>query len=125
MTERLIRSAADWIAVWRARMAELGLTCLEADARAGLSEGHTSKILCGLRKPSGETRDRLCTALGLLQSVSVDIAAGRNKIASDGRSSFEANQERGENQKIGGNHDEHHPLDTGSRTGGTSREIGS
>jgi len=39
----------------------------------GLSEGHTSKILCGLRKPSGETRDRLCAALGLLQSVSVDI----------------------------------------------------
>jgi hypothetical protein len=98
MNERLIRSTADWIAVWRVRMAELGLTCLEVDALAGLSEGHTSKILCGLRKPSGETRDRLCAALRLLQSVSVDIAPGQNKNASDGRSSFEANRERCENQ---------------------------
>ena len=98
MNDRLIRSTADWIAVWRVRMAERGLTCLEADALAGLSEGHMSKILCGLRKPSGETRDRLCAALGLLQSVSVDTVPGRNKTASDGRSSFEANHERGENQ---------------------------
>jgi len=124
MTERLIRTSADWIAVWRARMAELGVTCLEADARAGLSEGHTSKILCGLRKPSGETRDRLCTALGLLQIVSVDIAAGRNQIASDGRSSFEANPERGENPQVERKHDEQGPLNSGSRSGGTSREIG-
>jgi hypothetical protein len=98
MNDCLIRSTADWIAVWRARMAELGLRCLEVDALAGLSEGHTSKILCGLRKPSGETRDRLCAALGLLQSVSVEIDPSRNKTASDGRSSFEENRERYENQ---------------------------
>jgi len=73
MTEALIRSSADWIALWRGRMAELELTHREVDGLAGLSGGHTSKILCGDRKATGETRDRLCAALGLSQRVSVDV----------------------------------------------------
>src|ERR1700738_3534825 len=73
MTETLIRLAPDWIAVWRARIAELGLTHLEVDHLAGLSGGHTSKILCGDRKATGETRDRLCNALALAQGVSIDV----------------------------------------------------
>jgi len=60
-----IRSFADWVPTLKERIAALGLTHLEVDHRASLSEGHTSKILCGLRKPSGETLTRLCAALGL------------------------------------------------------------
>ena len=73
MSDHLIRTSTDWIAIWRARMAELELTHLEVDGLAGLSGGHTSKILCGDRKATGETRDRLCGALGLSQRVSVDV----------------------------------------------------
>jgi hypothetical protein len=69
MTDHLIRTAADWIAVFRARIAELELTHREVDDLAGLSEGHTSKILCGERKASGETTVRLCGALALAQVV--------------------------------------------------------
>ena len=43
------------------------------------SEGHTSKILCGLRKPSAETIARLCAALGLVQTVT------KNPALTDGR----------------------------------------
>jgi transcriptional regulator with XRE-family HTH domain len=49
----------------RSRIAALGWTHLDVDHRAGLSDGHTSKILCGMKKPSGETLTRLCAALGL------------------------------------------------------------
>jgi hypothetical protein len=73
MTDRLIRSSADWIAIWRARIADLELSLEEVDSLAGLSEGHTSKILCGKRKPKGETIASLCAALALSQSVSVDM----------------------------------------------------
>jgi hypothetical protein len=69
MTDVLIKSAADWISVFRSRISELGLSHLDVDGAAGLSEGHTSKILCGLRKPSAETIARLCAALGLVQMV--------------------------------------------------------
>jgi hypothetical protein len=78
MSERLIRTSADWIAVFRARIKELGLTHLAVDGLAGLSEGHTSKILCGLRAPSADTIARLCAALGLVAIVSVD---GRSSFA--------------------------------------------
>lgn len=74
MFARPIITADDWIAVWRARIAELDLTLDQVDHLAGLSEGHTSKILRGTKKAAGETRDRLCAALGLVQGVSVDVA---------------------------------------------------
>jgi hypothetical protein len=78
MTEVLIRTSADWIAVFRSRIRELGLTHLEVDARAGLSEGHCSKIMCGMKKdPSWPTIEKLCRALDLVPIV-----------RSDGRSSF-------------------------------------
>jgi hypothetical protein len=69
MTDVLITSASDWIPVFRSRIAELGLSHLDVDGAARLSEGHTSKILCGLRKPSAETIARMCAALGLVQVV--------------------------------------------------------
>jgi transcriptional regulator with XRE-family HTH domain len=69
----LIRTFADVVPALRQRIADLGLTHLDVDHRAGLSEGHTSKILCGMRKPSGETLTRLCAALGLaLMPVPID-----------------------------------------------------
>jgi hypothetical protein len=71
MSEHLI--VTDWISVWRARIAELDLTLDLVDDLAGLSEGHTSKILRGVKKPTGETRDRLCAALALAQGVSIDV----------------------------------------------------
>lgn len=74
MTETLIRLATDWIPIWRARIAELELTHMEVDHRAGLSGGHTSKILCGMKKPSGETIARLCDALALSQVVVRDVS---------------------------------------------------
>jgi hypothetical protein len=73
MSDQTIRSSADLIAVWRARIAELDLTLEQVDGLANLSEGHTSKILRGVKKPTGETRDRLCAALALAQGISVDV----------------------------------------------------
>jgi hypothetical protein len=71
MTKR--RAFDDVLPVLKARIAELRLTHLEIDHRARLSGGHTSKILCGMRKPSGETLTRLYDALGLaLMPVVVD-----------------------------------------------------
>jgi hypothetical protein len=84
----LIRSAADWIPVFRSRIAELGLSHLDVDGLARLSEGHTSKILCGLRKhPSADTIARLCAALGLVQTVTRDARLKEN-LRADGRASF-------------------------------------
>jgi hypothetical protein len=71
MTERLVKSAADWVPVFRDRIRELGLTHLEVDARAGLSDGHTGKVLCGLRTPSLLTIERLCCALKLFVAIDV------------------------------------------------------
>jgi hypothetical protein len=81
MTDVLIRSSADWIPVFRDRIAELRMTHLAVDAAARLSEGHTSKILCGLRRPGADTITRLCEALELVQVV-------KQKVAADGRPSF-------------------------------------
>jgi hypothetical protein len=69
MTENLIRTAADWAPVFRARIRELGLTHLEVDHRAGIADGLTSKILCGMKQPRGDTLMRMCGALGIALAV--------------------------------------------------------
>lgn len=53
------------VALFGKRARQLGLTHLEVDARAGLSEGHFSKVMCGLRMPSLQTVERLCGALDI------------------------------------------------------------
>jgi predicted transcriptional regulator len=65
VSEALFGSQADWIALWRARLADLGWTHRELDDRAGLGEGYTSKLLCGLVKPTAPTIERINRALGI------------------------------------------------------------
>jgi hypothetical protein len=79
MTERLIRTSSDWIAMFRAHIKKERLTHLEVDARAGLSEGHCGAIMCGRRKPNLRTIEKLCAGLGVSFMPIFD---------SDGRSSF-------------------------------------
>lgn len=67
-----IRTAADWIPVFRARIAALDLTHREIDHLAGLPDGYMSKILAGMYKPGAETIERLCGALALTLVPVVD-----------------------------------------------------
>ncbi len=88
MADRLIRTSADMVALFGRRARELGLTHLEVDARAGLSEGHFSKVMCGLRAPSLQTIERLCGGL--------DIAFA----PINGRSSFDGEQKTGDTSSV-------------------------
>jgi transcriptional regulator with XRE-family HTH domain len=88
MIDRLIRTSADMVALFGRRARQLGLTHLEVDARAGLSEGHFSKVMCGSRMPSLQTVERLCGAL--------DIAFA----PINGRSSFDGGLEIGNSSSV-------------------------
>jgi hypothetical protein len=63
MTEHLIKTAADWAPFFRARIAELGLSHLEVDQRAGLADGYTNKIVNGKKLPGAVTIELLCREL--------------------------------------------------------------
>jgi hypothetical protein len=64
MTERLIGSQAEWIALWRSAMATQRLTHREVDDLAGLAEGYVSKLLCGqVREPTAATISKMNRAL--------------------------------------------------------------
>jgi transcriptional regulator with XRE-family HTH domain len=115
MTERLIRSSADMVALFAARAKDLGLSHREVDERAGLGDGHFSQVMCGDRNPGALTIERIC---GALQLAFVPIVLGA------ARSCVGENSERGENPQIERKHDEQGPLNSGPRAGGTSREIG-
>jgi hypothetical protein len=65
MSDGLIGSPADWIAIWRARIAEIGLTHREVDFRARWGEGYCSKLLCGDREPTATTISRMNQTLGI------------------------------------------------------------
>jgi hypothetical protein len=75
MSDRLIRSPADWMAIWRARIAELGWTHREVDFRAGWGEGYCSKLLCGDREPTATTISRMNRTLGLRLRLETDTEA--------------------------------------------------
>jgi hypothetical protein len=115
MSERLIRSAADMVALFGARAKELGLSHREIDELAGLGDGHFSKLMCGDRKPGGRTIERICSALDLAFAPII-LSAAQLCVGE--------NRERGENPQIERERDEHNPLNSGSRVGRTSREIG-
>jgi predicted transcriptional regulator len=63
MSERLIRSSADMVALFGDRIRELGLSHREIDDLAGFGEGYTSKIMCGDRQPGARTIERMCRVL--------------------------------------------------------------
>jgi hypothetical protein len=65
MNDRLVRTAADMVALFVARAAELGFSHREVDEIAGLGDGYFSKVACGDRKPGALTIERICGALGL------------------------------------------------------------
>ena len=65
MIEGLLGSSADWIGLWRARMADRELTHREVDDLAGLGEGYVSKLMCGQRSPTPRTIARMNRALGI------------------------------------------------------------
>jgi hypothetical protein len=65
MSDGLIRCSADWAAVFRARITELGLSCFEVDHLAGLPIGYCNKILNAKKRPGALTIERLCAALAL------------------------------------------------------------
>jgi predicted transcriptional regulator len=66
MSEGLTGARADWIALWRVRIAELGLRYWEVDERAGLGDGYTAKLMCGqVREPTAATIDRINRALDI------------------------------------------------------------
>jgi hypothetical protein len=71
MSNRLIRTAADWIPIWRARKAELDLTDQAVDALAGWDR-YCSKILCGKKKPTTKTIARMNGALALELTARAD-----------------------------------------------------
>jgi ribonuclease BN (tRNA processing enzyme) len=72
MSDGLIRTATDWAAVFRPRIAELGLSHLDVDHIAGLPSGYCNKILNGKKKPGAVTIEKLCRALKLVLRPEVD-----------------------------------------------------
>jgi predicted transcriptional regulator len=64
------------VALFGERVKQLGLTHWEVDERAGLSQGHFSKIMCGLRKPALQTIERLCDA----SNIAFVVVDGRSSI---------------------------------------------
>ena len=66
MTARPLLTLADWLAVIRDRIRELGLSHLEVDHLAGLGQGHTGKILRGKKRLRADTLIRLYRALEIV-----------------------------------------------------------
>lgn len=72
MSDPLTGSRADWIAIWRARLSELGWTYPELDHRAGLTNKYFSRLVCGdIDQPTAETIDKINRALGLELGVKI------------------------------------------------------
>jgi len=74
MSDHLIRTSADWAAVFRARIAQLGLSHFEVDHLAGLPGGYCNKILNSKKKPGAVTIERLSGALALGFKPEIDVA---------------------------------------------------
>ncbi len=72
MTDGLTMSPADWIVIWRARIAELGLTHSEVDHQIGWGENYCSKVMCGMKQPTAKTIERMNRALALRFRPEVD-----------------------------------------------------
>jgi transcriptional regulator with XRE-family HTH domain len=59
-------SRADWIAIWRARLVELGWSYPDLAHRAGLTDKYFSRLMCGdIDQPTAETIDKINRAMGI------------------------------------------------------------
>ena len=74
MSGDLSGTPAELIALWRARIAALGWTHADVDARAQedadlhgerWGDGYTGKLLCGDREPTATTSARMNRVLGI------------------------------------------------------------
>jgi hypothetical protein len=74
MTDAMLGSQADWIALWRSEMLRQGLTHREVDLRAGWGDGYCSKLLCGAREPTATTIARMNRVLGIRFAALVGVA---------------------------------------------------
>jgi hypothetical protein len=72
MTECLIRTSADMVAIIRARIEELGLSHFEVDQISGSPLGYTNKILNSKKRPGAKAIERLWRALALAFMPVVD-----------------------------------------------------
>ena len=62
----LTGTRADWIAIWRARLVELGWSYPELAHRAGLTDKYFSRLMCGdIDQPTAETIDKINRAVGI------------------------------------------------------------
>jgi transcriptional regulator with XRE-family HTH domain len=68
MSDGLIRISGDCARALRAEIEARGLTQLDVDHRAGLGEGHTSKILNRKKNPTVET------LVSILDVLDLDLA---------------------------------------------------
>lgn len=69
---RLVRTDADLVEAYRARIRELQITHETVDAIAGWAPGWCSKIMCGMKKPGQRTRDIMNEVLGIAQVIVED-----------------------------------------------------
>jgi transcriptional regulator with XRE-family HTH domain len=117
MSDGLTGAREDWLALWKARAAALGLRYRDVDAAAGLTDGYLSRLMCGdIQEPTAKTIDQINRALNIRFDV---------KVASDSLHGVGESSERSETPQIERKHHEHSPLDPGPRARGISREIGS
>ena len=84
MSEGLTGTQAELIALWRARIAELGWKYPEVDFRAQQDarahgerwgDGYCAKLLCGAREPTATTSARMNRILGLRLLVEADAVS--------------------------------------------------
>jgi len=75
MTAKLIRSMPDLVQAIRARIEEIGLTYGSVDELAGLADGYTAKILCGMKNPGAKVLNKLCDKLAIGFVPVIDEAA--------------------------------------------------
>lgn len=63
-------SRADWIAIWRARLAQLQWTYEELDHRLGLKNKYFSRLVCG---DIGEPTAKRIAAINRVLGIEVEV----------------------------------------------------
>jgi hypothetical protein len=71
----MLDSFDDSVPIFRARIAELGVSYDTVDAVAGLSTGYVAKVMCGAKRLGRVSAPLIASALGLRFGVYDDPAA--------------------------------------------------